>query len=96
VSENGFVKSISRPTIFCKSCKGTGKVPIGEEQWETLVALQSLKKATSGELFNELKRVNNGNSSLEQTAINMRLERMRAQKIVARRKRGKSWEYSVT
>ena len=97
MSETGFVKSNSKqcPLINCKACQGTGKVQLGEEHWETLVALKSLGKATAGEIFNEMKRRDAANQGLGQTAINVRLERMRVQKLVERKKNGKTWQYTL-
>lgn len=79
---------MKRPLVPCLCCNGSGKMQLPSSLWDTLLALKRRRNAHAAELLPFI------NDEVDATAINNRLERLRALGFVTRRKRSKFWIYS--
>jgi hypothetical protein len=78
--------------IKCRRCNGKGKVELDPILSGTLHILRELKSCTALQMFECLERQQN--LSINVTALNKRLERLRAAGLARREKKGKTWQYS--
>ncbi len=87
-------KTAARLKINCPTCAGTGKTTMGDELHETLVAVRSMRSATSMQLLEQLQRQDRTHIGL--TACNNRLEELRTLGLLQRHKQGRCWVYTPT
>lgn len=72
--------------VTCKTCKGTGQMALSEVLQNTLEELQATPGRTAPEIINRFPGVG-------VTALNNRLEDLRALGLVERKRHGKRWRY---
>lgn len=84
-----------RPTITCKKCKGAGTVPMPDELKRTLTSL--ILFGPDGATTDALHRRDPDRKVISRNAMNGRLEDLRSEGLVARRKGpGKYFIYTAT
>lgn len=83
---------MKRPQISCRKCEGSGAVDLEDSLWNTLQVLAKLKRATAPEIFEQSQ---GENAFIKVTAINRRLEDLRALNLVEREREGAVWKYFV-
>lgn len=88
----GSAKITAAPTFPCPKCAGVGKLALNKFLLETLQTVKKLRGATAKEIHFAL----NAGENIHTTAINNRLEDLRALGLVIRNRSedGKSWVYS--
>lgn len=79
-----------RPKIKCPHCSGKGKMELDNILYGTLLALQAAKAASASKLL----EIEFPEATINATAFNKRLERLRALKLVTRKKVGRIYIYS--
>jgi len=76
-----------RPKVTCPECGGYGEVDMPEPYWQVLGILRAGGGRTAGELA---EKIGNG---IRVTAVNNRLEWLRAAGFVRREREGRNWRY---
>lgn len=84
------VKNESRPSIDCPHCDGSGKIKLSAGSLRTLEILRKLGPSTAVALNHHRSF-----SELTPTALNNRLEYLRANALVSRHRSGRTWVYAV-
>lgn len=77
-----------KPTIECPTCGGSGRAPLPDALQETLNVLPRRGQFTAAEIHAKIP------GKVEVTAINNRLESLRALSLLTRERFGKFWKYS--
>lgn len=77
-----------RPQITCTKCEGHGKHALSDELWQTLAAVQRLKLAHAEQVARAVR------PRPSTTAMNNRLEELRALNLVKREREGRYFYYS--
>lgn len=76
--------------IKCRKCNGRGSVELDRILAGTLHILKELKSCTAPQMYDALQPGYRGTV----TALNKRLERLRAAGLVTRKNLGRGWTYS--
>ena len=88
-NNGGSLKRGVRPMVACSACDGCGNVPIGDEMWETLCAVNEDPRLEV--CAEEIARRMKWDGHI--TAINNRLAYLWRLGILKRRKHGRIWMY---
>jgi hypothetical protein len=89
------VTKLSKPLIQCRACAGTGMVELSQELFDVYAMLKLLGEATAAVIHFRLRASRSTTGRVGHTAINNRLEDLRALGFAKRWKEGRQMVYEA-